>query len=160
MSCNLHNNHPLIGKKQNFIINRKVVTIHSEDRDINKYPNSNNFSITLPEPIKNVQSMRLLDSMFPTDLYTFSNNYENTKFKIGINSNINYSGPNNPTSINNNIVYFENVYTVEISEGNYSYSELSLEIKNCLNNLPNVSGFEVTYSVPEQKFYFANSANL
>lgn len=160
MSCNLHNNHPLIGKKQNFIINRKVVTIHSEDRDINKHPNSNSFSITLPEPIKNVQSMRLLDSMFPTDLYTFSNNYENTKFKIGINSDINYNGPNNPIIMNSSTVYFENVYTIEISEGNYSYSELSLEIKNCLNNLPNVSGFEVTYSVPEQKFYFANSANL
>ena len=41
MSYNLHNNHPLINRQQKFLLNRKVVTIHSEDRDFNKYPNSN-----------------------------------------------------------------------------------------------------------------------
>ena len=70
---NLHNNHPLINRNNKCLLNRKIITIHSEDRDINKYPNPNNFAITLPEPIKNIQSMRLLESIFPADLFIFSN---------------------------------------------------------------------------------------
>jgi hypothetical protein len=157
---NLHNNHPLINRNNKCLLNRKIVTIHSEDRDINKYPNPNNFSITLPEPIKNIQSMRLLESIFPADLYIFSNFYQNTKMKIGINSNPNYSGPNNPIDINGTIQYFETLETIEISEGNYTYSQLSLELQNALNNIDSVSGFVVTYSVPEQKFYIANTSNF
>lgn len=162
MSLNLHNNHPLISKNQKCLINRKVVTIHSQDRDINKYSNPNNFSIILPEPVKNVQSMRLLDSVFPTDLPVFSNSYQNTKLTIGINDldTRNYAGPNNPFEYEGTTIYFQNLYTIEISQGNYTYNELSLELQNTLNNLPSVSGFIVTYSVPEQKFYFANTENL
>ena len=157
---NLHNNHPLINRNNKCLLNRKIITIHSEDRDINKYPNPNNFAITLPEPIKNIQSMRLLESIFPADLFIFSNFYQNTKFKIGINTNSNYSGPNNPIDINGITHYFEEIYTVEISEGNYTYEHLSLELQNALNNIDSVSGFVVTYSIPEQKFYIANTANL
>jgi len=157
---NLHNNHPLINRNSKCLLNRKIITIHSEDRDINKYPNSNNFSITLPEPIKNIQSMRLLESIFPADLFIFSSFYQNTKFKIGINFNTNYSGPDNLIDVNGTIQYFEQLHTIEISEGNYTYDQLSLELQNALNNINSVSGFVVTYSVPEQKFYIANTSNF
>ena len=36
---------------------------------------------------------------------------------------------------------------------------MSLELQNALNNINSVSGFVVTYSIPEQKFYIANTAN-
>ena len=91
MSYSLHNNHPLISKNEKCLLNRKVVTIHSEDRDIVKYPNAHEFSINLPQSLKNIQSMRLLDTIFPADLYVFSNNYQNTKLTIGINTNKNYT---------------------------------------------------------------------
>ena len=136
MSFNLHNNHPLIDKKQNFLLDRKVVTIHSEDRDMNKYPNANEFSITLPQPVKNVQSMRLLDSVFPADLYVFSNSYQNTKMKVEIN---------------------DTLHIITITDGNYSVQELCNELKNALNNQTGETGFIVEYSAAEQKFYFANN---
>ncbi len=160
MSYNLHNNHPLINRQQKFLLNRKVVTIHSEDRDFNKYPNSNEFSIDLPQSLKNVQSMRLLDTVFPADLYTFTNSYQNTKFKVGINLSNTYSGPNNPVTINDTTFYFEELHTITITEGNYSYEQLCFELENSLNNIANVSGFSVRYSEAEQKFYFVNTNNF
>ena len=38
---NTFTEHPLIAREQTFCLDRKLVTIHSEDRDIIKYPNSN-----------------------------------------------------------------------------------------------------------------------
>tara|TARA_Y100000992_G_scaffold112432_1_gene73333 strand:- start:3190 stop:4488 length:1299 start_codon:yes stop_codon:yes gene_type:complete len=154
---NLHNNHPLINRNNQCLLNRKLITIHSEDRDMIKYPNPNNFTIELPQSIKNIQSMRLIDSIFPADLNIFTESYQNTKFKIGINSDVNYSGPDNPVEINGAISYFEHLITVSISEGNYTYDELCIELQNSLNNIDSVNGFIVTYSKPEQKFYFANT---
>ena len=52
-------NHPLIPRGQKYILNRKLVSIHSYDRDIKKWPNSNYFEIDLPSNLKNIQSMRL-----------------------------------------------------------------------------------------------------
>ena len=157
---NLHNNHPLIHRNNQCLLNRKLITIHSEDRDMVKYPNPNNFTIELPQSIKNIQSMRLIDSIFPADLNIFTESYQNTKFKVGINTNVSYSGPDNPVEINGTISYFENLITVSISEGNYTYDELCMELQNSLNSIDSVSGFIVTYSKPEQKFYFANTNDL
>ena len=55
---------PLINREQNYVLDRKLLTVHSEDRDINKWPNSNTFEIMLPEQLLNVQSMRLIQSTF------------------------------------------------------------------------------------------------
>jgi hypothetical protein len=54
-------NQHLIKRQQDYVLERKLISIHTEDRDIKKWPNSNHFEIILPEPILNVQSMRLLD---------------------------------------------------------------------------------------------------
>ena len=40
--------HPLIPREQTFNIDRKLVTIHTEDRDINKWPEANHFEVRLP----------------------------------------------------------------------------------------------------------------
>ena len=34
---------PIINREQNYVLDRKLVSIHSEDRDITKWPNSNTF---------------------------------------------------------------------------------------------------------------------
>ena len=39
----LKSDHPLIPREQTFAIDRKLLTVHSEDRDVNKWPNSNHF---------------------------------------------------------------------------------------------------------------------
>jgi hypothetical protein len=76
---NVNNNRPLISREQNYYLERKLLTIHSEDRDIDKYPKSNEFSIKLPDTIRNIQSMRLVQCEFPINFYNFSNYNQNTK---------------------------------------------------------------------------------
>lgn len=127
---NISDSKPLIERQQNYVLDRKLVTIHSEDRDSVKWKNSNNFEITLPETMEHVQSMRLIESNFPILYYTFSNNYQNTKFSFIVN-------PLNPTApyysilldASNNGVEF----TATISEGFYSPFELANELKNVMN---------------------------
>ena len=46
---NLHNSNQLIANEQNYVLDRKLLTVHSEDRDIKKWPNANHFEIMLPE---------------------------------------------------------------------------------------------------------------
>lgn len=53
--------YPLIPRHPNYLLDSKIVSIHSEDRDVNKWPNPNHFEVTLPDELKNVQSIRLLD---------------------------------------------------------------------------------------------------
>ena len=57
-------------RENNFVMERKLVTIHSEDRDIKKWPNSNNFEVQLPDAYQNIHSMRLADITIPINYYT------------------------------------------------------------------------------------------
>ena len=67
-------NHNLIQREQSFVTTSKLLSVHSDDRNLAFWPESNNFSITLPSPILNVQSIRLIQSTFPSSLYVFSEN--------------------------------------------------------------------------------------
>ena len=78
----VQNAHPLIQREQTYVLNRKLVSIHSEDRDYLKWPNSNNFGIDLGQGYHNVESIRLVDYSFPSNNYTFSNEYQNTKLSF------------------------------------------------------------------------------
>lgn len=57
---------------------RQLISIHSEDRDITKYPNSNQFEIDLPVEYKNITSMRLANFYFEGTLDVFSTDNQNT----------------------------------------------------------------------------------
>ena len=138
-SYNLGNSKPLIHREQNYVLDRKLLTVHSEDRDITKWPNSNTFEIMLPEPLLNVQSMRLIQATVPGSFFTFSNDYQNTKFNFSV------GGQN---------------YTVEIQEGYYTPDQLTIEITNKMNRV--VSGgldasFNVFYDEVGQKFWFGHT---
>ena len=76
---NVNQNHPLIEREQTFFLDRKLVSFHSYDRDIKKWPNANNFEIILPESLDNVQSIRLDTISLPSNQYVFSNENQNTK---------------------------------------------------------------------------------
>ena len=69
---NTNANHPIIPSSQEYLFYKKYVSIHSEDRDILKYPNSSEFEITLPEDLLNVSSLRLVNWSFPSNYNTFS----------------------------------------------------------------------------------------
>ena len=51
---NVQQMHPLIPREQTYSLNRKLVNISSNDRDISKWPNSNNFEVNDEEAYKDV----------------------------------------------------------------------------------------------------------
>ena len=62
---NVNTSRPLIPREQTYVLDRKLVTIHSDDRDIKKWPFSNHFEIELPQIMENVESMRLVECNLP-----------------------------------------------------------------------------------------------
>jgi hypothetical protein len=143
----------------------KIVSIHSYDRDKSKWPNSNNFEITIPQSIKNVESIRLIDITLPSNYYTFSNKYENTKFTFKLTPYL-ISDPNYPYLASNQ----GNEYTTTVQEGFYTPTQLANEIANKMNNtvtdyLTTASGistlsyskFTVMYDSVKQKILIGNT---
>ena len=122
---------PLISREQNYVLDRKLLTLHSEDRDITKWPNANEFEIVLPQQLLNIQSMRLVEIEVPTNLYVFSDLYQNTIMDI--------SGKK-----------------IQIQEGTYTPDQLVSEINTDLSNngLPNL---DISYNSINQKFSFINN---
>ena len=139
VNYNLNNSKPLINREQNYVLDRKLLTVHSEDRDINKWKNSNNFEIMLPETLNNVQSIRLVQISLPGFYYTFSNDYQNTKFSFKVG--------NSSTE-----------YNVVINEGFYTPDELSNELTNKMNDVyPVDNSFNVIYDKTKHKFWFGHT---
>ena len=133
----LGNSKPLINREQNYVLDRKLVSIHAEDRDITKWPNSNTFEIMLPETLCNVQSMRLIQSTMPARFLTFSNDYQNTKFRFTIDGQ---------------------TYEVTIQEGYYTPPQLVIELENKMNNLIAVdASFNVFYDEVKEKLWFGHT---
>ena len=76
MNNTTFNNHPIIKNSNQYFFEKKYISIHSEDRDISKYPNSSEFEILLPQEYLNVASSRLHSWSFPANYNVFSiNNY-------------------------------------------------------------------------------------
>ena len=148
MSFHLQNNNQLIQNKQNYYLERKLLTVHTEDRDSNKWPNENEFEITLPEPIVNVQSIRLIEGTFPSNQYTFSQTNQNTKFFLNIDVS-----DNNAYDASGNL---------SIQEGFYNGEQMAMELERaiqrdiCNNDLNPVkqTHVRVFYDKVGQRFYF------
>ena len=62
--------------------NTKIISIDSDDRDITKYPYSNNFEIICPESYSNVYSIKLLNFSIPSSIYNISEYLQNNKLYI------------------------------------------------------------------------------
>ena len=67
MNFNNNQTHPLIKQVPNYYLQSKIVSIHSEDRDLRAWRHANHFEVELPYVIKNVQSVRLVDSYLPVN---------------------------------------------------------------------------------------------
>ena len=72
MSNTTFNNHPLIKNSNQYFLEKKYISINSEDRDITKYPNSSEFEISLPQEYLNVAAARLYSWSFPANYNVFS----------------------------------------------------------------------------------------
>jgi len=142
---NTFTEHPLIAREQTYCLDRKLVTIHSEDRDVCAWPNSAFFEVTLPQPITNVQSIRLIETNFPSINDVFSTIKQNTKLSF-------------------NVTIAGNTYSIQITieSGLYAPLQMANELTNCMNNAvsklvtPAYSNFTVIYNEVNQKIFFGN----
>lgn len=94
----------------------RMITIHSEDRDITKYPHQNMFEIELPSTLKNILSIDLFDIELPIFYYNVSSYHNNSKFWFSI------------------PVYFSEPIEVVIPDGSYDYTLLSQQLITILND--------------------------
>ena len=134
----VNQNHPMIPNNQTFKLDRKLISVHSEDRDVSKWPNVNEFEVKLPVDLKNVSSLRLMDVQFPVNYYVFSNNYQNTKFtfKVLPNNGITHTGvgcTRSDAQQDKLLSNSTNSYTAQISEGFYTPIRLADEIAGQMN---------------------------
>ena len=135
---NVNSSHPLIQSSQEYMYYKKFVSIHSEDRDIIRYPNSAEFEIDIPEDLLNVASLRLVQWTFPANYNTFSDLNGNTTMTFKINN------PYNPNinNVANNLIekIFECLFyskdenfSVRIEEGFYNPGQMVTELTNKFN---------------------------
>lgn len=99
----------------NSIFNTQIMSIHTEDRDITKWPLENNFEVELPLVIKNVLSIELYDITLPLCYYNISNNLQNTILWFSIPQ------------------YFQDPIELILDSGFYNELELIQELKTNLN---------------------------
>ena len=89
---------------------KRIICIDSKFRDIRTYPNTNNFSFDLSEPLRDVVSLKLYSIQIPYTWYTISNNYGSNFFYLkGVRDGINNG-------------YHD--YKIEIIPGNYTSPEI------------------------------------
>ena len=163
----LNTSHPFVDREQTYFLDRKLISIHSDDRDINKWPNASNFEIELPENLINVYSLRLLNASIPNNFYTFSNSYQNTKLLISLQPDIS-GNPSEQSAITG--YYASNITEVVINEGYYQPLQLENELAGKINaaitmDLRSTSlgtsytydKFYVKYDETTHKFNFINT---
>ena len=139
---NTSTNHPIIPNSQEYMAESKFVSIHSEDRDVLRYPNSNEFEIELPQDYCNVQSIRLSTWTFPANYDTFSAERNNIlmTFKITDPYNPGEHGVFNPLlQIIFEALYYnkENPYVLIIERGFYLPDQMANELTNKFNQTVN-----------------------
>lgn len=137
---NLNTNHPLQVNSQSYFNYKKYVSIHSEDRDINKYPSSSLFEIELPEAITNVTQVNLANWSFPVNYNSFSSIMSNITMTFQINTPYNpfEHDNNNPLQIAIFKALFDNInqnYTIQIEEGFYNPIQMTTELTNKFNEV-------------------------
>ena len=84
---------------------KRIICIDSQYRDVTVYPNTNNFSFDLSEPLRDVVSLKLYSIQIPYTWYTISKSYGSNFFYL----------KGNADGINNG----NHDYKVEIPPGNY-----------------------------------------
>lgn len=135
---NIDSNHPLIPNSQQYIVFNKYISIHSEDRDILKYPNSSEFEIELPEDILNVMSIKLVNWTFPANYNTFSlaNGNISLQYKITTPYNPAFFGLTDEYNYRIYEALFmtqQESYVFYIEEGFYNPNQMAIELTNKFN---------------------------
>jgi hypothetical protein len=187
MSNNIFNNHPLIKNSNQYFFEKKYISIHSEDRDYTKYPNSAEFEILLPQDYLNIASARLYSWSFPANYNVFSVSTYNVTMTFKFNNlyNPGEHSVSDPllegifAALYNNI---DQDYVVIIEPGFYNPDQMVTELTNKFNEVVTVTinkfldansdtyptafnlfkvydRFNIVYNSVSQKIWFGNTAD-
>lgn len=178
--CHTNNNSNSNSNKTQFL---RYVSIHSEDRNMLKYPSSSAFSIELPDDILNVKSIRLSEWAFPSNYNTFSKIRKNIQMSFKIKDPY---YPKNISAEDKDFMYQiyqilystkSQEYVIEISEGFYDPIQMATELTNRFNEAvtkrlreyfksndemldklkhQEYNDFIITYNEVKQKIFFGN----
>jgi hypothetical protein len=139
-SFNTSTSHPIIPNSNQYYVDQKYVSIHSEDRDILRFQQSSDFEIELPQDYLNVQSVTLSSWSFPANYNVFSpinfNIGMSFRFVNAYNPGANsYSDPLAEAifaAIYNNI---DTQHIILIETGFYSPDQMATELTNKFNSI-------------------------
>lgn len=134
----VNDSHPIQPSANTFDVYEKELTISSEDRDILKYPNSNKFSIIMPQSLENVAEIRLRNWSFPANYNTFSvaNSNLTMTFKITNPYNPGAAGLVDPLQNAIFVALNEHIdqnFLIVIEEGFYNPVQMTTELTNKMN---------------------------
>jgi hypothetical protein len=125
--------------KNNSIKQHYTFLIDSADRDRDKYPNPNKYTIDFTVPFKNVIGMEIIDSSIPRTMYNID--YENNEFFYYIGKNtedINITRgileKNNETNLKINCSYSTEGYAL-IGNNNYLELNNNIHLYNIYSNI-------------------------
>jgi hypothetical protein len=185
-SFNTSSIHPLIPNANQYYLDKKYVSIHSEDRDILKYPSSSEFEIELPQDYLNVYSVKLYNWSFPANYNVFSTVNFNIamtfKFiKLYNPGEYGYADPLTEAIFAGLYSLISKEYIVRIETGFYTPDQLATELTNKFNetvsnelidfftNTPaynyalalftGYDRFVIVYNSVGQKLWFGNNAD-
>ena len=127
--------HQLIERKQNFTLDRKVLSVDTNDRDINKWPNPCEFEVSCPQSYNNIESIRLLNIQTPNKFYNISEYLQNNKFIVKLNSS-------------------EKI--IVLDDGYYTISKLVTSLNNELS--VNSINIKVKHNEVNNKIYFGHTS--
>ena len=181
---NLNTGHPIQPNAQEYMSYTKHVSIHSEDRDVIKYPNSSLFEIELPEDINNVVSVRLTNWTFPANYNTFSETFTNVTMVFQITNP--YNPADNLVSDPLTEAIYKCLFTTQneqyeifIEEGFYTPTQMATELTNKFNEAVTIritkyltdnynyllasfttyDRFVIVYNQVQQNIWFGNTAD-
>lgn len=177
-------NHPLIPNANQYYLESRYVSIHSEDRDITKYPNPSEFEIELPQDYLNVAKVSLSTWSFPANYDVFSTYSSNVSMSFSI------KPPFSPSTTGSELdkaIYLileghvDKEYIFFIGDGFYNPTQMANEltvkmnltvteyIKSIIDTdvrytylapiFVSYDRFQVVYNTVSQKLWFGNSAD-
>jgi hypothetical protein len=133
----MNHNNPLIKTKHNFVLDRKILFIDSNDRDKERWPNASEFEINCPQNYNNVESLRLVNIMVPNFFYNISEHLQTNKMIFDISGS-------------------STLYYITLEDGCYNYTQLldALLTKFIAAYTNFHNKFDISYNPINRKFTF------
>lgn len=168
---NTSTNHQIIPNSNNYMYEQHYVSIHSNDRDLHKFPKSSEFEIEIPQDYLNVVSVRLHSWSMPSNYNVFSiQNYNiimtfqlstlydpiNINVGTGIGDFLDASYQATSNAFYQALKYNQDKnYAPIIEEGFYNPEQIAVELTNKFNDVINntINNF---LNLPNAIDYFSN----